>query len=222
MTIIHRLLRGTLGIAAAAAAQAALADHGAPPANYLGIQGGVNNVRGDWAANVNLGGTVVLPGAVGTKRGTHFGIFAGRQTEHARFELEYQHGKFDINALQLAAVRQAFSAGGDYNALTVNAYRTQPLSQSITAYAGLGIGWGRVSLPQMAFTAPACNCFPAASKSGFTWLARAGAELQLGDGRVFVQYTHLNLPRPGSGGSPGVEYARKNVGAVAVGYRHTF
>lgn len=207
----------------AAMAGAAHADHGAPAANYLGVQGGVNNLRGDWNADVSLGPGLSLPGSVSTKRGSHLGVFGGRQTEHARFELEYQRGEFDITGLQLGPATQIVSAGGDYQAFTVNGYRTQPFGDRITGYAGLGIGWGRVSLPGMAFTTPPCNCFPAASKSGFTWLARAGAELHVGSsGRAFVQYTHLELPRATSGGSPGVEYSRKRVGAVAAGYRHLF
>lgn len=204
-------------------AGAALANHGAQPANYLGVHGGVNNLRGTWGVDVSLGPAVTLPGSLAIKRGTHFGFFGGRQTEHARFELEFQHGSFDITGLQLGPVSQAINASGDYSALTANAYRTEPLSQRLTLYGALGIGWGRVSLPQMAFTAPACNCFPAASKSGFAWQARVGLEYQFSEGgRAFVQYTHLDLPRAGSGSVPGVAYVRKDASALTVGLRHTF
>lgn len=205
------------------AAGAAQANHGAQPANYFGVHAGINGLRGNWGADVSLGPTVTLPGSLATKRGTHFGFFGGRQTEHARFELEYQHGSFDITGLQLGPVSQAINAGGSYNALTLNAYRTEPVAQRLTLYGALGLGWGRVKLPQMAFTAPACNCFPAASKSGLAWQARVGLEFHISDGaRAFVQYTHLDLPRARSGSVPGVDYARKDAGAITVGLRHTF
>jgi len=213
-----------LALAAAGFTGAASADHGAQPSNYIGIQAGENNIRGAWDANVSLGFGVSLPGVATVKRGTHFGLFGGRQTEHARFELEYQHGSSDITSLTLGPVSQAISADGHYDALTVNAYRFEPVwDQRLNLYGALGIGWGRVTLPEMGFTAPSCNCFKGSSKSGVTWLARAGVEYNLREqDKLFLQYTFLALPRPGSHSSPGVEYARKNVGAVSVGYRHNF
>ena len=219
----RHLRQAGLAACAAALAGAAYANHGAPAANYLGLHGGVNNVRGDWGADVSLGTAVTLPGTLSTQRGAHFGVFGGRQTEHARFELEYQQGRFDVTRLQLGPVSQAVDTGGNYRALTANAYRTEPISSRLTLYGALGIGWGRVALPQMAFVSPPCNCFPAASKSGFAWLARAGIEFQVSEGgRAFVQYTHLDLPRAGSGGAPGVSYSRRDAGALTVGWRHTF
>ena len=140
--------------ACALASTSAQADHGAAPGNYFGVHGGINGVRGSWDADVRLGPGVNLPGALATKRGTHFGLFGGRQTGHARFELEYQRGTFDITRLQLGPVSQAVATGGDYSALTANAYRFEPLTQRINVYGAIGIGWGRVALPQMSFTAP--------------------------------------------------------------------
>ncbi|HUR87533.1 MAG TPA: outer membrane beta-barrel protein [Ramlibacter sp.] len=218
------LKQTALALCACAIAGVAYADHGVQPAYYLGLQGGQNNLRGAWDATVSLGPSVSLPGIATTKRGTHFGVLGGRQTEHARFEVEYQHGGFDITGLQLGPVSQAISAGGHYDALTANAYRVEPVwDKRVNIYAALGVGWGRVSMPQMGFTAPPCNCFVGSSKSGVTWLARAGAEYNLGEqDKLFLQYTYLALPRPGSGGTPGTEYSRKNVGAISLGYRHNF
>jgi opacity protein-like surface antigen len=213
-------------VALAGAAALACAAHAADgqPANYVGVQGGINNLGGSWNANVTLGPGVTLAGAAASKRGMHFGVFGGRQTERARFELEYQHGTFDLTGLSLGPVSQSISASGHYDAFTVNAYRFEPVwNQRMNIYGGIGVGWGRVALPQMGFTTPPCNCFPGASKGGLTWLARVGAEYNMGEqDKLFLQYTFLALPRPGSHSTPGVEYGHRNVGSVAVGFRHAF
>lgn len=209
--------------AAAALASAAVAADGAPPANYFGVQGGINDLRGSWHGDVSLGPGVSLPGTVGIKRGNEFGVFGGRQSGNWRFEGEYQHGNFDITSIELGPVSEAHPASGSYDALTLNAYRTGEITNGLTAYGGLGIGWGRVRLPQMGFASNGCNCFAGSSGSGFAWLARVGLEYALtSNDNVFAQYTYLGLPRAGSGGSPGVEYERKNVGSLGIGYRRTF
>ena len=225
MNSIQRFFKpAALAVSILAAAGAVHAADGAQPAWYLGVQGGENNLRGAWNGDVSLGPGVSLPGVATTKRGLHFGVFGGRQTEHARFELEYQHGSFDITGLQLGPVSQSISAGGHYDALTANAYRSEQVwDKRLNVFGALGIGWGRVTMPQMGFTTPPCNCFVGSSKSGVTWLARAGVEYNLGEmDKLFLQYTYLALPRPGSGGTPGVEYERRNVGAWGIGYRHAF
>ena len=214
--------RLALGACAGVVALAAHADHAAEPVNYMALHIGRNDVS-DWTGTVSLGPAVALPGTVSATRGTHFGLAGGRHWAHSRLELEYQGGGFDIWGISLGPVTQGLSASGDYNALTFNGYATQPVGERFTVYGALGIGWGRVSLPQMGFSG-GCNCFPSASKSGFAWLARAGAEYSFDrDNKAFVQYTHLELPRPASAGAaPGVQYDRKAVGALSIGYRRVF
>jgi len=215
---VSRAARTVSAIGLSAAATMAMA---AQPGNYAGIHGGRNDV-GDWSANVSLGAGLSLPGSVGAERGAHWGVFGGRQTENARFELEYQRGDFDIRSISAGPLRQAVRTDGDYQALTANAYRTYDFNERFGAYAGLGIGWGKVKMPRMGFTG-GCNCFPEASKSGFAYQARVGGEWHIAPTHnAFVQYTWLRLPRPSSGGAPGVEYSRKSVGAWTVGYRHEF
>jgi opacity protein-like surface antigen len=208
---------------------AAFACHGfaadnSQPANYFGIHGGINDLRGSWSGNVSLGPGVSLPGSVGLKRGSQFGLQLGRQTgTNWRFEGEYQHGTFDLTRIELGGIAESVSASGSYDALTANAYRTASLTSALTAYGGLGVGWGRVKLPQMGFTSTGCNCFADASKSGFAWQARAGLEYAITPhDNVFAQYTFLGLPRAESGGVPGVQYERKNVSSIGIGYRRTF
>jgi opacity protein-like surface antigen len=211
----------TIAALAACAASAAFAQSAQQPAYYGGVHGGVNNVN-QWDGTVDLGFSVAIPGHVLIDRGAHFGVFGGRQSEHARWEAELQGGRFDIKGIELGPQHQDLSKSGHYEALTLNAYRVETIGDArrFNAYGALGIGWGRVSLPAMGF-ASGCNCFPAAEKSGFTWLARAGLEYNFDEqNKAFVQYTLLGLPRPGS--HPGVEYQRKTIGAATVGYRRVF
>jgi opacity protein-like surface antigen len=208
---------------AALAATAAIAQGADQPAYYAGLHAGVNDLH-QWDGTVDFGAGVTVPGHVALGRGAHFGVFGGRQTEHARWEGELQGGRFAIKRIELGPQFENKSQSGHYEALTLNAYRFETLGDArrFDVYGALGVGWGRVSLPQMGFTA-GCNCFAAASKSGFAWLARAGLEYNFSEqDRVFVQYTLLGLPRPGSGSSPGVEYQRKTIGAASVGYRRLF
>jgi opacity protein-like surface antigen len=209
------LSAGLLFAAALISAQAAT------PSNYAGIHGGVNDL-GDWNADVALSPIVRLPGVASADRGRHWGVFGGRQTENARFELEYQWGDFDITNIRLGPLSQAVSAGGDYRALTANALRTHDFNEKFTGYAGLGLGWGEVKLPQLGFSA-GCNCFAASKKSGFAWQARLGAEWHITpQHNAFLQYTWLRLPRPSGTATTSVDYERKSIGALSVGYRFVF
>jgi opacity protein-like surface antigen len=204
----------------AALVAAPLAALSAQPGLYVGGHVGANNLK-DWPASVDFGAGVSAPGSLTLDSGAHFGVFGGRQTENARFELEYQHGRFDLKGLELGGLTQAATGRGHYDALTANAYRTFALADRWTAFAGLGIGWGKVSLPGASFGP--CNCFPASSKSGLTYQARVGAEYELAPSHlVFAQASWLRLPRSSSGGSPGVSYARQGVASLGVGYRKTF
>lgn len=200
----------------------AMAAQAGQPGWYAGLHGGINDLDDGWDATVSLGGPVRVPGKLSLDRGQHWGLFAGKQTENARFELEYQRGDFDITRIQLGPQQQAMSTGGDYDLLTINAYRTWDPSDSYTLYAGLGIGWGHTRLPLMGFTS-GCQCFAAASRSDFVYQGRLGAEYHFAHGHnAFVQATWIALPTPGSRSNPGVVYSGKGVRALSVGYRKEF
>jgi opacity protein-like surface antigen len=148
-------------------------------------------------------------------------VLGGRQTENARFEVEYQHGRFSLNSVELGGQTQAASGKGHYDALTFNAYRTLALADRWTAFAGLGLGWGKASLPGA--NMGACNCFPSASKTGFAYQARLGAEYEVAPTHlIFAQASWLRLPRLSAGSAPGVSYSRQAVTSLNVGYRKTF
>jgi opacity protein-like surface antigen len=187
---------------------------------YWSVQGGVNNLS-RWPATVNFGGPSV-PASLELDRGAQFGAALGRQNGNARYELEYQHGRFGISAVQIGATSGSADANGHYDVLTVNALRRLPLSAQSALYAGLGVGVGKLSLPDVA-VASGCHCVAAASKTGFTWLARLGAETAVGAaGRGFVQLSWLNVPGAQSGGASYVSYPRRGFAVLGVGLRQAF
>jgi opacity protein-like surface antigen len=187
---------------------------------YVGGHVGANNID-EWPAEVNFGGPST-PAQLKLDKGLHLGLFAGRRTENARFEVEYQHGQADVTGVSLGPVSQAAGGHASYQALTLNAYRTYAFSPRFTGYAGLGIGWGKVSLPRLA-PLGTCNCFQAASDGGFVYQGRLGVEYQVADTHfVFAQYTLLHLPSSAADATPSVHYGSKNVGALSVGYRAGF
>jgi len=215
--IAHAVRLAALAASLAGTASAVAAE----PGYYAGVHGGMNDLE-QWPATVTLGPGVSLPGSLKLDKGLTLGLIVGRQTEKARFEVELQGGRFDVTAIQLGVLQQNVSASGRYQAATFNAYRTHEFAQRLTGYAGLGIGWGRASLPQLGF-AGGCNCFGSASETGLAYLGRLGLEYRLGDRHdVFAQYTWLRLPKLDSGGAPSTAYARKTVGIASFGYRHGF
>ena len=188
---------------------------------YAGGHLGVN-LLGSWPGTVDFGGGIEVGGRLNLDQGEHYGLILGRQTEKGRFEIEYQRGGFDLTGASLGAVSRTVSGKGRYEALTLNAYRFRKLDEAWTAYVGVGIGWGRVRLPG-ADLGSVCNCLPAVSDGGFVYQGRLGLEYRFGDRHhLFGQYTWLNLPGPDSGGTPGVDYSRRGVGTLSIGYRRPF
>ncbi|WP_209587416.1 outer membrane beta-barrel protein [Massilia sp. BHUDP2] len=222
---MNRLMQNCVALAAAllsaqASAQAVQA-RSADPVRYWGAHAGVNTLK-DWDAQVDFGFGTPRSGHADLDRGVHGGLMVGRQSEHLRYELEYETGRIEVERLTLDPLSQAVNGKGRYHALFANAYRTDRLSERIDSFVGGGIGWGRVKLPQLGLGAN-CNCFGPASKSGFAWQLRAGLGYRVSDqASVSLQYTWLSLPRPEAEGPPGIRYDRKRFGAVTLGYSRQF
>jgi opacity protein-like surface antigen len=203
--------------AALMATQAGAAD----PVRYWGVHAGVNTLK-HMDAQVDFGFGTPIGGRADLDRGAHGGLVVGRQSEHLRYELEYETGRIEVERLTLAPLSEAVSGKGRYHALFANAYRTDRLTESVDSFVGGGIGWGRVKLPQLGLGAT-CNCFGPADKSGFAWQLRAGLSYRLSEvSNVALQYTWLSLPRPDAEGPPGIQYERKRFGAVTLGYSRQF
>lgn len=218
MTILKKL---SLAAAALLALQARAAEPAAEAHDYWGIHGGMNTLD-QLRADIDFGAGTPFDGQADLKRGAHGGLMAGRQTTHARYELEYEFGRFKVERLTLGSVSQPADAHGDYQALFANAYRTERLSEAVDAYAGAGIGWGRMKLPRLGLGAT-CACFGPASKSGFAWQLRAGLAYRVSnEAAVSLQYSWLNLPAPEADGPPAIVYDRKRFGALTLGYTRRF
>jgi opacity protein-like surface antigen len=207
----------TAAAAALLAAQAGAAD----AVHYWGLHAGVNTLK-DLDAQVDFGFGMPLNGRADLERGVHGGLMVGRQSEHARYELEYETGRIKLERLTLDPLSEAVNGKGRYHALFANAYRTDRLSEKVDSFVGGGIGWGRVKLPLLGL-GPTCKCFGPAAKSGFAWQLRAGLDYRVSEqSNVSLQYSWLGLPRPEAEGPPAIRYDRKRFGAVTLGYARTF
>lgn len=192
----------------------------AVPRYYAGFHGGVHDID-EWDADVELGAGIQLQGHLDLEGQREGGFIVGREYTHARFELEYQRGDFDISDVRLGAIAQSTTGTGDYKAITANAYWQQHFSESFSAYLGVGIGWGETSLPRINF-ANGCNCMNTSKESDFVYLVRIGAEYRFADNHnLFIQYSILDLPGPVSA-TNGVRYDDNEVGIGALGYRYHF
>lgn len=193
----------------------------AEPGMYAGVHLG-QNIVSSWPATIDFGAGVRSGGGVSLDNGAHFGVIAGKQTPNARFEAEYQRGRVKITDARLATVSAPRGGTGHYDVFMLNAYRTFDLTPQFNAYAGVGIGYAKLKMPDLAPLA-GCNCFRSASDSGFALQARLGTEYSFGGGHhLFAQYTALRLPGASSNGTPSVSYGRKTIGVVTAGYRKTF
>lgn len=211
-------LAGAAFAAAALLPAAAVAAEPSGP-TYLAAHIGRNNLD-RWPASVNFGGPTV-GGHLNLDEGANFGLIAGRQYGANRFELEYQRGRFDVTGAVLGAQSGAVSGSGHYDALTIGAYRTAAFTTSLSGFAGIGVGAASVKIPQANFTA--CNCFPAARSTGWMVQARVGLEYAVANGHALLaHYTWLNLPGPNAGTTPAVDYSRRGVGVLGVGYKKAF
>ncbi len=191
-----------------------------PPAWYMAVHVGANTLD-DWPATVDFGG-VKSEGLLGLERGNHAGLTVGRESEHARFELEFVHGRIKVDTIELSGVREPGAARGKYDVVLANIYRHDALTSSLRAFAGIGVGWGRAELPLLRFSS-GCECLGPASRSGAAYQARVGLAYQPSQGHaVSVQYSHLSLVGPRRGGTPSVEYGRRSFGALSAAYTHYF
>lgn len=191
-----------------------------PTARYVSAHAGLNNVS-HWPARVKFGGPE-MQANLELKRGANLGLVFGRQYGPARYELEYQHGRFDIERARLGNVAQAVDASGKYHLVTVNALRDLYVRGALTVYGGVGLGVARVELPHIALTS-GCRCLAQADKTGFAFQGRIGAEHQLGAaGRVYAQLGYMKLPGPTSAGQSKISYRSRSAGVISVGYRHHF
>lgn len=191
---------------------------------YIGFQLGQNDVEA-WQAKVDFGSGIKVDGGMDLDANGHVGVMLGKQSVDARYELEYQYGRFGLTRLNLGPLSEQMGGSGHYNALTLNAYRSFELGGNLNSFVGAGVGWGSSSLPQAAFSS-GCNCFPQASNRDWVYQARLGLEYLFGKSNwAYAQYTWLRLPGATQdllSSGPGVDYPRRTVGILSLGYRRVF
>ncbi|MFB9246156.1 outer membrane protein [Massilia antarctica] len=199
----------------------ALAADAEAPAYYWGAHLGANMLR-EWDASVDFGFGGAIGGRAELKRGLHGALQMGRLSGHGRYELEYERGRIRVQRLTLEPLSKSVDGSGHYDAVFVNAYRTDRLGTALNSFVGGGIGWGRVKLPQLNL-GETCACFGPASKGGFAWQLRAGLDYRLSaTDNIALQYSWLHLAPPERGGEPAVQYERQRLGALTLGYLHQF
>ncbi|MEY4640095.1 MAG: hypothetical protein RLZZ227_89 [Pseudomonadota bacterium] len=211
------------GLAVVPAALCAQEQEDREPQNYIGAHVGMHDVD-EWLGSVDLGNNIAFDGVVRLDSKWEAGLMLGREYAFWRWELEYQQGRYDAKSIQLGTQTGTVSDSGKYQALTLNAYRVEQLSERIDVYAGLGIGWGMAALPAMGFTG-GCQCFAAAENTGFVWQWRLGAEYRIGDNQeLFVQYSQImNLPGPeATDRAPMIHYENRDIATVGIGWRWPF
>ncbi|MCX7178890.1 MAG: outer membrane beta-barrel protein [Proteobacteria bacterium] len=191
---------------------------------YLGFELGKSDLD-TWPAKVDFGSGIKIDGSMDLDASGHAGLLLGKQSGDARFELEYQYGRFNLARLELGPLTEQAGGAGHYSALTLNAYRRVELSGNLSGFGGAGVGWGSVSMPQAGFSG-GCHCFPHASDRDWVYQARLGMEYLFGESNfAFAQYTWLRLPSAAQDSSingPGIEYPRRTLGILSIGYRRGF
>ncbi len=206
-----------LGACLAAAVLAVPLTARAAPTHYWSVQGGENRLS-HWPVRVNFGGPAA-DGDLRLTRGAELGLAWGVQEDDARYELEYQHGRFRVTDAFIGGISNPSNANGHYDALTANALRRLALVDALSLYGGVGIGVGHIAFPHIAL-ASGCQCLGAAAGTGFAWQARTGIEYKLSpSGAAFVQASWLNLAGASSHGAASVSYPRRGFGVFGVGYR---
>lgn len=187
---------------------------------YVGLHAGANDLN-RWPATVNFGAGVRTQGGLSLDSGAQVGLAVGRRTENARFEVEYQRGRFQLRGTDLGAVSESASGGGHYQTLMINADRVLPLNGAMAAYVGGGLGWGSVSFPGAG--GAACRCFGETTGNGLAYQGRVGLEYSFARGpNLFVQAAWISLPGGSSSGTPGVEYPRRGTATLDAGLRLRF
>ena len=191
------------------------------PGYYVGLHAGANDLK-HWPASVGFGAGVKAQGRLTLDHGANIGLAVGRRTENARFEFEYQRGRFQLRGTDLGSVGSSASGAGHYETFLFNADRVLPVNGALAAYVGGGLGWGSVSFPS-AGSAGGCNCFGSASGNGLAYQGRVGLEYTLGNGpNLYLQAGWISLPGGSSGGTPGVEYPRRGTATLDAGVRLRF
>ncbi len=208
---IHRTLAAArLGVLALASTAALAATAGAQsPAYYFSTHTATGEQR-YWPASIAY--SARPRGGLSVDAGRPVGMTLGRRTENARFEFEYQRGRFQLRGTDLGAVSESVGGGGSYETLLFNADRVLPVNGALSAYVGGGLGWGSFHTPRVGV-----------GSTGLAYQARVGLEYSLGSGpQLYLQAGWISLPGAASTDMPGVDSSRRGSATLDAGLRFRF
>lgn len=187
---------------------------------YASVHIGSNHPS-DWPGRLHWR-TGSVEAGLDLKGSANIGLALGKERGLMRYEVEYQHGGWDIEGASLGTRSDKVHASGHYDVLTVNVLRRAIVNHAVSLYGGAGVGIGRSALPHVAFAA-GCACLPKADKTGLVVQLKAGAEHRVSRaGLVFGQLAYLKVPGPQSDSTTWIKYRSKGFTVLSIGYRHQF
>ena len=188
---------------------------------YVGWHIGVNEGV-EWPAKVGLGSGIALDGKLNTNAKIHGGVQFGYQYDHARLEVELQHGGLNVRDFSLGLVSGGGQRSINYSTLQVNGHRRFDITKKLGISLGAGAGLARASFPKIE-TGTNCNCMTGFSKTGFAYQFRAGLEYEVSERvQIVGHYNRLFLPAFENGSSLTTRYGKVNFGVTSIGLRIKF
>jgi opacity protein-like surface antigen len=153
----------------------------------------------------------------------NWGVSAGYQYSHFRIEAEFQDIRADASGATVGRLQANMTDEMQYYVGFLNAYAMVWLDSDFKAFFGGGIGYATGTSPTISLTR-GCACIVNGDADGVAWQLRGGLEYNIDNNlRAFVQYSHIGLPAPSSGGSyPRLEFSDLKLGAISAGLRWKF
>ncbi len=224
------------GIAAAlllALANAASAAQGADePALYANITVGHGVAVSGGNARVSLGGGVSAGASVGHDAGPAGSLAFGREfvskkengePKHYRLEGELWAGSVKRTSITLDGTTFARRDAIDAQALFVNGLYRFYNNERYRGWLGLGLGWGRVSVPSAQDALQPCDCFGAKTASGLAYRLKLQVQRDLSENtRLFAELGYVRLPADSTGGLPSTRYGALGLTTIGLGLERRF
>lgn len=181
---------------------------------HIGLNEGV-----DWPAKVDLGAGIVVPGRLNTDAQIHGGVQLGYQYDHARLEVELQHGGLNVKEFSLGAVSGGEQGSINYSTLMMNGHRRFDITDKFGISLGAGAGLARINFPKVE-TGTSCNCLNGFSNNVFSYQFRVGFEYEVSRGlRMVGSYSQIFLPSIKDGNFPATNFSNFNIGVASIGFR---
>ncbi len=184
---------------------------------------------------VSLGGGVQVAGSTdhGTARAGALAIGHewrrlrdGEAPRHVRLEGEWWSARLPRESVRLGTTTAHAGDAVRAQALFVNGLVRLATTEHSRWWAGAGLGWASVRVPDGSALFPAfasCGCLRAESGSGLAWRLKLQGERAVSEhAAVFAELAYTRLPTAGGGSAPAASYGGWGVTTVGVGVRLRF